>query len=258
MHHAVAGARVVHVVGDDPGDVERAGDVDETVRRDALFRKSMVPALDRDAVAAEDVNQVRRRFAAGLHVSPFGECGNPSARTAGEREQSTGVTRELVERDGWTAPWLVAPADRNECREIRVAFARFREEWQMREQGLFVVASVNGDGELRADEAGKSRVARRGGEAHRSPQLVVIGEGERGEAELRRAGDKRFGQRRAVEEREARMAVQLCVRGHRGNAAQAATVRATCPMHHARSTTPILPRRQTTSRRPSSIDSRSG
>ena len=69
----------------------------------------------------------------------------------------------------------------------------------------------NDDGELRADDRRQLRLARRGGEAHDAAELVVVGDRERGEAELLRARDERLGKRGAVEEREGGVGVELGV-----------------------------------------------
>ena len=62
--------------------------------------------------------------------------------------------------------------------------------------------------------AGEARVARRRGEAHHASQLVVIGEGERGQPQLRRARDEQLRERRRRRGGRSGVAVQLGV-GHR-------------------------------------------
>ena len=124
------------------------------------------------------------------------------------------MRRELVERDArLTATRRIAARERDERGEVGVPLARLGKQREMGEQRI-PVARADGHGELGADETGESRVARGGGEADRAPELVVIGEGERGKSELGRARDEQLRQRGAIEQGEAGMTVQLGVGGH--------------------------------------------
>jgi len=55
------------------------------------------------------------------------------------------------------------------------------------------------DGELGAEYPGQTGLAGGGREAHRATDIIVIGEGERGEPEVARARDERLGIARAIE-----------------------------------------------------------
>ena len=124
---------------------------------------------------------------------------------------------ELVERDARLATVRhVLPREGDERGEVAVALARLGEQRQVRDERLRVTrARWNDDGELGADDRRQLRFARRGGEADDASELVVVGDRERGEAELLRARDERLGERGAVEEREGGVGVELGVGNHR-------------------------------------------
>ena len=214
VYHAVARAGIVHVVGDDPRNVERAGDLDEAARGDAFFGQAMIPALDGDA-APKNVEQRGRCLARPVGITALGQRSHPATRTTGERKQSCRVRCELVERHARRAARCIASCEGDERGEVAVSLARFGEQGQVGDEWLGVVsARLDGDGELRTDEPAQPRLVRRDGEAHGATELVVIGEREGGEAEFLRARDERLGQRGAVEQGEAGVTVELSV-GHR-------------------------------------------
>jgi hypothetical protein len=123
VRHAVARARVVHVVGDDPRHVERARDLDEARGGSTFFRKPVIPALDRDA-PVEDVEQCGRGLARRIGLAARRERRDPAARATGEREQARRVRRELVERDARRAAHRgVAAREGDQGGEVGVAVA---------------------------------------------------------------------------------------------------------------------------------------
>ena len=73
-------------------------------------------------------------------------------------------------------------------------------------------------GELGAEDRRQPERPSRLGEADHPVQAVVVGEGEGVEAEPGRLGDELLGVRRAVEEAEVGMAVELRVGGGHGGA----------------------------------------
>ena len=207
---AIAGARVMHVVRDDPGNVERARDVPKLRRRLALFGEPMVPALDGDA-PVEDVEQGSGGIARAVNVSDGGERRHPAARTTGEREQPAAVTGECIEIDAWLAARSLHARERHERGEIAVAFARLGEQDEVMEILGRGRERLDRDRQLRADDRADADLAGCLREAHRATQLVMVGERERGIAQLRRACDEHFGERGTVEQRERRVAVELHV-----------------------------------------------
>ena len=120
MDDPIARGRVVYVVGHDPGNVQCARDLDESLRRFALFGQAMVPAFNGNA-AVEDVEQQRGRFARRVHVAGGRERGDPAARTSRERKQPVGVACERVEIDARLATRVVHAPERDERGEIAVA-----------------------------------------------------------------------------------------------------------------------------------------
>ena len=116
----IARGRVVYVVGHDPGNVQCARDLDESLRRFALFGQAMVPTFHGNA-AVEDVEQQRGRFARRVHVAGGRERGDPAARTSRERKQPVGVACERVEIDARLATRVVHAPERDERGEIAVA-----------------------------------------------------------------------------------------------------------------------------------------
>ena len=77
--------------------------------------------------------------------------------------------------------------------------------------GEQLVVLLHDDGELGPDDRRQLRVACRRREADDASELVMVGDGERGEAELLRARDERLGERGAVEEGESGVGVELGV-----------------------------------------------
>ena len=86
--------------------------------------------------------------------------------------------------------------------EQRVGFA---------ERHPLVVGETRGERDLGAEHGGDADLARRLGEAHHPVEPVVVGDGDRLEAEPGGFGGELFGMRRAVEEREVGVAVELGV-----------------------------------------------
>jgi hypothetical protein len=106
----------------------------------------------------------------------------------------------------------VLARDGDERGEVGIAVARLGEQGQVRDERLrFTSAGGDDDGELRTDDRRQLGLARGGCEADDASELVVIGDRERGEAELLRARDERLGKRGAVEEGEGGMGVELGV-----------------------------------------------
>src|SRR2546425_7519205 len=91
---------------------------------------------------------------------------------------------------------------RDQAAQVRVPFRRLRENRDVRtvEQS-----------KLRARDRLEAELFRFLRERHRAVQPVVIGERERGVAELRRGERELLGERGAVEEREGGVAVELDV-----------------------------------------------
>ena len=87
------------------------------------------------------------------------------------------------------------------------------------ERHPLVVGEARGERDLGAEHGRHADRARRLGEAHHAVEPVVVGEGERLEAEPGGFGGELLGVRRAVEEREVGVAVQLGV-GHRAGHAR--------------------------------------
>src|SRR5205823_7145238 len=88
----------------------------------------------------------------------------------------------------------------NQPAEVRVPFRRLREQRH--------VGTVE-QGQLRAGDRLETELFRFLRERHRAVQPVVVGERERGVAELRRGERELLGERSAVEKRKRRMAVKL-------------------------------------------------
>ena len=88
VHHAVARAGVVHVVGDDPRDVERARDVDERARWSRAPRAGRGPSTRGDA-ARRRGRAAWRRLRTRRPSSPrAASVRHPAARAAGEGEEA--------------------------------------------------------------------------------------------------------------------------------------------------------------------------
>ena len=83
----------------------------------------------------------------------------------------------------------------------------------MRDQRL-VVALLDGDGNLRANDRGEPYLHGGAVEPHGSAELVVVGEGKRVQPVLLRACDEHLREGGAIEEGEAGMAVELSVLRH--------------------------------------------
>ncbi len=167
---------------------------------------------------------------------------HPATRAAGECEQSRGVLHELVERHARFAARVVESCPRDERAEVPPSFARFGEHDEMRAQPRNAVlaghaAREGGEGvvrigrvapcgalelprqrhvhrELRALDRGEPRRARRGGEAHRAADVVMVGEREGVQAERHGPLHEALGIGGAVEEREGGVTVEFGEGGH--------------------------------------------
>ena len=199
-------ARVVDVVGDDPWHVDRARNRDERLEQRALLLEPVIPALDGEP-PIEDVVQPRGGLARAGCIAGDEPARDESARAAGEREQPLRVRGDGVERERGAPAIAVHARARDERGEIAVARAIFGEEHEMVRH-----AAVAAHGDLGADDALERTAVARLREGDDAAQLIVIGERERVVAELHRAIDELVGMRRAIEERERGVAVQLDVR----------------------------------------------
>ncbi len=237
VHDAVGGARVVDVVGDDPRDVERARQGDELPDELALLGQPVVPALHGDA-PVEDVEQRRERLARPIAILRGEPARHPPARTPREREQPLGVAREELERHARISARMIHARAGEEGGEIAVPGPGLGEEGEVNEAGLGTRHSALGGegpsaefrwpspdvhGQLGPDDPPEVRVVRRLREDDGAAEVVVVGERERGVAELDRALDEHLGVRGAIEEGEGGVAVELDVRhgvSRRGDAVQ--------------------------------------
>ena len=233
---------VVGVGGGDATDVAPGGDLGEGVVAGRVERVAVIPQLDEDTVAPERFDQAVEL--AGCGGRPIGdEGGGDGALTAaGQGPRVTGDdSGDIVERELRRAllPGEVAEADRpgelgvsarpvgeeQEVLAVRIRSGGVRHVprgdlgerlllgLEQPVRGEAVATLISEEGQLGAEDRRHPQLARRLGEADDAVEAVVVGEGERFEAEARRLGDELLGVRRPVEEREVGVAVQLGI-GH--------------------------------------------
>src|SRR3954468_17740926 len=206
----------MHVVRYDPGEGERARDINQTAHRLALFGQPMIPAFDGYA-AIECVFNRRRCLARAIEIASRYERRHPATRAPREREQPARVLRHEVERHGRLSPRIVHAGPCDERGEISVSLARLGEEYEMRDGCLMVGGwwlttshqppTASHRTHFRPDDSVNSHLARCLREPHRASELVVIRERERRQAQIGGARRPKLRQRRALEEGEAGMTV---------------------------------------------------
>ena len=195
-------ARVVrvHVSRRDGVHVQRLRQVAQrrVAARVAAFVRSL--QLDEEAVAAERLREPRR----GVRIAHR----QPVPRAAGETDEPLVEPFEQarVERRRQRLPSFLRTRPRmrggEQPAEVRVALRGLDEQRDVR-------AAV--EGELRPGDRPHAEMLRRVRELERAVDAVVVGEGERRVAELRRPGRQLLRLRRAVEERVGRVRVELDV-----------------------------------------------
>ena len=227
MREAAAWAGVVRVVGDDPWEVVRLREWDQSSYECVLLRQCMVPALHRDPSAERVAQRSERRICIAAERE---QLRHPPARAPGEREEPTRVRNELIERHTRLAARMIQSRAGDQRAEVPPPLARLREADDVRAQPRHAVLAEHAarqrlgggetesggewdvDRDLGALDRGESGRACGGREAHRAAHIVVVGECERVQADFYRAFDQAFGVGGAVEQRKCRVTVELGVR----------------------------------------------
>ena len=208
-----AGRGVVGVGGGDAADAAADGELGEGVVAGGVERVAVVPQLDEDAVAPERLDQaVELPPGRGRPIGD--ECGGDGAlAAAGERPRVTGDdSGDIVEGELRRAllPGEVPEADRpgqlgvprrsvGEEQQVLAVGIRSRgvghlPRVHLGERLLLAAESAVADkGELGAEDRWHPHLTRRLGETDDAVEAVVIGEGERFEAETRCLGDELLG-----------------------------------------------------------------
>ena len=178
----------------------------------------MVPQLDGDVARAHRVDEPVELAARGARAVRHERGGHRSFAAPREHQPVPAVALgELVDPDGRT-PLLAQSQVRvgEQHRQGAVAFGVAREHDEVRPYGILDAGAraTAEEGQLCPEDARDPEGARRLREADRAVEAVVIGEGERLQAERRGGRHQLLGVRRAVEEAEARVRVQLGVPRH--------------------------------------------
>ena len=235
---------VVDVVGGHALDAGAVGDLGEGVVAGRVERVAVVPQLDQDAVAAERLDQPLELAAGGRRaviderrrhrpLATAGECPRMAGHAVGhigERElRCSLLAGQMAEAQGpgeaAVPGWSVG--EQHEVTAGRVGGVRVGDlagvDLEQRvgfdASDPLVVGETRGERDLGAEHGGDADLTRRLGEAHHPVEPVVVGDGDRLEAEPGGFGGELLGVRRAVEEREVGVAVELGV-GHRARRAR--------------------------------------
>ena len=199
----------VHVVRDHRDQIERAGELTQGAQSRAITAQERSRQLHAQPLGPERVAQDTASSQGDL---PIVVDERPVTRTAGECDQAL---RPLCERrQGQLRDEPVGPVRlRDRPAEVAIALGRLAQHGHVESPGAVA------HGQLGARDRLDAAVARRLCEGERAAQVVVIGQRERLEAELRGLQGELLGLGGAVQERERRVAVQLGVRevggGHR-------------------------------------------
>jgi hypothetical protein len=196
-------------------------------------RVAVVPQLDGQVVAAEGIDQLAEAPAGGDGALVL-ECGGHRAlATAGEHEPvapvghgRAGASDAAQVGEGEAGPALLAAelGVADGPGQQRVAAGIAGEHHQVAfvgtgpRVGLPHRHRAAPEGQLAAEDGGQAQLAGRLGHAHHAVEAVVVGDGQRLEAEAGGLLGQGLGRAGAVEEAEVAVAVQLGV-GHRAGAA---------------------------------------
>ena len=240
---ALGGRGVVHVVGGDALDADAVGDLDERVVAGGVDRVAVVPQLDEHAVAPERADQPLELAAGGGRAVVEQRRRHRPLATPGERpHHAAGGVGDVGQRELGRAllPRQVTEAERpgeagvagrpvGEQHEVpagriggsgvgQLAGVDLGRGVALEPGDVLGVGEARGQRQLGAEHGRQAGGAGGLGEAHDAVEAVVIGEGERLEAEPGGFVDELLGVRGAVEERVVGVAVQLGVRDRAGDA----------------------------------------
>lgn len=148
-------------------------------------------------------------LACTVHVAAREERWDPAARAPCEREQAACMPRYGVERAAGPPAGTVHPRACDDGGEVAVPFAILGEEDEMRSR-------YRRHRDLRPYYRAQPLLVRRLREGNYAAQIVVVGERERAVPQRGGALHELFGERRAIEERVCRVAVELHVAGSPG------------------------------------------
>ena len=155
--------------------------------------------LDERVVRAEQVLQALRRVVRGVDSVAIDQPTDLARAAAAQHDQSDGVSSEVrwierrwprvvrrqVRRGGLPRPGaLVGQGD--QAAQVGVALLALGEQRQVDGSAVFVDQAVR-QGQLDADDRLHASHGARLGELHRTVQPVMVGNGERAIAEIRRA-----------------------------------------------------------------------
>src|SRR5215211_314638 len=183
----------VRVTGRDRADSDLPGEVAESGVAAGVAAGVRALQLDEEAVAAEGACEARGRVRI-----PDGKA---VAGAAGEADEALVLLGEQGRVEAGVQT-LVRVCGREQAAEVRVASRRLHEEGDM---GTVGERRLRARDRLDADRLGGV------GELERTVDAVVVGERERGIAELGRAHGQLFGKRGAVEEGVGGVGVELDV-----------------------------------------------
>ena len=201
VRHGVGGGQVVDVAGAHERQARVARQRRERRVDGRLDVDAAVLELDVDVVAAEDLDEPVDLAARAALVAVHERLADATGQAAGERDDALGVGRELLEVDPGAVPVAVEVAGGDEPDEVVVALAGLGEERQVAaalllRTGGVVVDDVHLASQHRADTG----LGRGPGELDRTGHRPVVGEADRGHAEVGGAGHERLDAARPVED----------------------------------------------------------
>ncbi len=213
----VLGAQVVHVAGADDrkarvgGEREQAG-VDALVLLDAR-----VLQLDVDVLAPEDLDEAVELLAGAGSVAGEQRLAGAPGEAARERDDAVGVLLEQRVVDARLVVVALEVAERAELDQVVVARGRLGQQREVVPVALRRVlarAAVVDEVDLAAEQRLDPRLAGDAVELDRAGHRAVIGDPDRGHAELHRTLDELRDTAGAVQDRILGMDVQMGVTRH--------------------------------------------
>ena len=206
-------AQVVHVVGAHHRQAEVAGDAGQAAVHDLLLVEALVLQLEEEVVGAEDV-AVRRRRGAGLLqpilVDAFGDLALETARQA---DEALAVLREQVLVDARLVVEAFRVAGRDQLDQVVEAFVGLGQQHQvvgrLARRPALGAAIARRDVDLAAEDRLDALLPRVVVEGDRREHVAVLGDGERGHAQLLRLVEQLLDAAGAIEQRELRVEVEM-------------------------------------------------
>ena len=213
----ILGAQVVHVAGADHREAGVGGQGEQPGVDRAVLVDARVLQLDVDVLAPEDLHEPVELLAGARRVARQERLAGAAGEAAGERDDAVGVLLEQLVVDARLVVVALEVAERAELDQVVVALGRLgqqREVVPVAVGRVLARAAVVDEVDLAAQKRLDARLAGAAVELDRARHGAVIGDPDRGHAELGRTLDELRDTAGAVQDRVLGVDVQMGVTRH--------------------------------------------